>query len=320
MTDIDTEVGPKKRHSSKRVSRHKSNPSEKTTELPPEFISRSASKEKKKRRSLVLPPVSSENKDTAMCPPISKDTLQMIHKQRSASLSGPFSMSTSTSSTESLRSSSMMDITPPYSPGKLQVGSGSRDVIITNETKSRPTFHRNKQNEPISSHRTEIKSRENSGESHGKPNFVSLSDGSDSISNSTNTSRSYLRKAPESVTHSEYKDGLLCLNTIPFDDVTFCFICEKDFTADLSYENDSTSISSQLVSKDLLKKVIVITGYKMDPMPVYRQIYVCSDCHENIQRKEDESSILFLSASKDVFQIVQQKKCVICSRAKVYFS
>lgn len=310
MTDINIESSAKRRHSSKILGRHKSNPSEKTTESPPpEFISRTSSKDKKKRRSLASLPISSENKETMMCPPISKDTLQMVHKQRAASLSGPSAMSTSSSSTESLRSSSSscrMDITPPYSPGKLQVGSGSRSTIIgsTEETKSRPTFHRNKQNDSISSHRTEV-----------KPTFTSLSDGSDTLI--TTTSRSYLRKAPESVTYSEYKDGLLCLNKIPFDDVTFCFICERDFTAELSHENDSTPIIKQLIAKDLLTKVIVITGYKMDPMPVYREIYVCSDCHENIQRKEDEP---FLSASKDVFQIVEQKKCAICARAKTYFS
>lgn len=318
MITDDTGAIPKKRHSFKRLGRYKSNPTENLTELPSEFISRSTSKDKKKRRSLTLPPLPTtgllENKEV-ICPPISSDALKVIHKPRSASLT----IHTSSSSTESLRSYSMMDISPPYSPGKLQVGSGSRSGIHSNnETRIRPTFHRNKQSDVISNHRTEVTSRENSDESRRslqKPIF-----GSSSSNDSDTSNRPYLRKPPESVAFSEYKDGILCLNTMPFDDVTFCFICEKDFIVDVSHESDCKSASNQLISKDLLKKMIVVTGYKIDPMPVYRQIYVCSDCHEHIKNKENDAITRILTESNDITKIIEQKKCVLCTRAKVYYS
>lgn len=293
---MDTVVLEKKRRSSKRLSRHKSNPSEATTELPPEFISRSTSKEKKKRRSLALPPIPLDSSE-----PPPKDTNQ----RKSISTQ----MSTSSSSTESLRSSSRMDITPPYSPGKTQHSTVLGVDEPEQKPRNRPSFHRYGQNGSIS---------ELNSQSSQKLTFGSQSD---TVRSSTSTSagsiKSYLCKPQESVVYSEYKDGLLCVNTVSFDDVTFCFVCEKDFIQHLSNEKDLKSASNQLVSKDLLKKVTAITGCKMDSTPVYRQIYVCADCYENIRIKEalDPPEL-----KTDMFKMLEQKKCRLCFRALAYFS
>lgn len=82
--------------------------------------------------------------------------------------------------------------------------------------------------------------------------------------------RSSCSESREQLLYTKHKDGLLNENKQTFDDVDFCFHCEKNVREGF-----------------LLSKTLEKTGYKLDKeqgqLPVYRVIFLCPECQEKTQ-------------------------------------
>lgn len=75
----------------------------------------------------------------------------------------------------------------------------------------------------------------------------------------------------ETVDYRPYLDGQLCENKQPFDEVHFCFTCDR--------ENEETKTP---------KPAIRVTGmrpYDDAYVPIYRQLFMCQTCHEDLAGK-----------------------------------
>jgi hypothetical protein len=85
---------------------------------------------------------------------------------------------------------------------------------------------------------------------------------------------------------SEFQDGLLCKNTKSFDTVDFCFVCNRHVVPD----------------EWALKPSIEITGMKFNGaanmIPVYRQIFLCPACCQDVDERKQHKTLLSASVIK----------------------
>lgn len=79
-------------------------------------------------------------------------------------------------------------------------------------------------------------------------------------------------KDPERET--TYCEGVLSRNIRPFDDVTFCFVCEREDGSELVGLIEQTS--NKLDSRS--EKMI----------PLYRQVFLCQQCHIELAKARNE--------------------------------
>lgn len=79
--------------------------------------------------------------------------------------------------------------------------------------------------------------------------------------------RSSCSESREQLIYTKHRDGLLNENKQTFEDVDFCFVCEKTVSDGFS-----------------LTKTLEKTGYKLDKeqgqLPVYRMVFLCVACQE----------------------------------------
>ena len=83
----------------------------------------------------------------------------------------------------------------------------------------------------------------------------------------------------EHIIYTSYNDGLLRRNSMSFDSVDFCFVCDSS-----THEYEIT-----------LKAMIDITGMKFqdfadEMIPVYRQIFICPTCFNEVEQKKADGS------------------------------
>jgi hypothetical protein len=89
-----------------------------------------------------------------------------------------------------------------------------------------------------------------------------------------------------------FQDGVLCKNLKSFDNVDFCFVCDRRVVID----------------EWVLKPSIEITGMKFngsaDMIAVYRQIFLCPGCCQEIDARKQYKSLL----SGSVIKITQNAR------------
>ena len=122
--------------------------------------------------------------------------------------------------------------------------------------------------------------------------------------------------------------GLLNQNKKPFDDVNFCFVCEKEGLAspiEKRRKNTVTGDTAPLVQwgatrasspakrrprstsaignigRDVLHASIEKTGSRMSSglfIPVYRQVFLCTPCHDTArtEKKVDANTVIKITA------------------------
>lgn len=140
--------------------------------------------------------------------------------------------------------------------------------------------------------------------SSSAPDLVTPSGGGESLA----------RRLSVSLIYTPYEDGLINENKRPFDNVNFCFMCDKEFkdikvsprrksvsnsnSSDITTASVSTTTTNTPTTKDNvhLKKSIEKTGMKTKQegdtlcmIPVYRYIFLCQDCEIIVTNSKKES-------------------------------
>lgn len=98
----------------------------------------------------------------------------------------------------------------------------------------------------------------------------------DEIAHSSTSAATISRTTSDSdkVAYQNYRNGWLCKNTKPFENVTFCFSCE------------CTAATSALIV------CIEKTGTKIVQgalVPIYRELYLCPACHTQVEQLRSEN-------------------------------
>lgn len=87
-------------------------------------------------------------------------------------------------------------------------------------------------------------------------------------------SRDVLDFTKEPKRETKYADGVLSRNVRPFDDVSFCFVCEREDGGELVSLVEQTSTKLDAKSEKLI--------------PQYRQLFLCPQCHSELVKARTE--------------------------------